>query len=40
MVDMTNPQDQDEGMEWTVEYDDAAGDHQVIESVPEFCALG
>ena len=36
-VDMTNPQDPNEGIEWTVEYDDAAGNHHVIVDVPEFC---
>ena len=39
-TDITNPQDPNEGIEWTVEYDDAAGDHHVIENVPQFCALG
>jgi hypothetical protein len=36
-VDMTNPQDPNEGIKWTVEYDDAAGNHHVILDVPEFC---
>jgi parallel beta-helix repeat protein len=27
----------DEGIKWTVEYDDAAGNHHVIVDVPEFC---
>ena len=27
----------DEGIKWTVEYDDAAGTHHVIVDVPEFC---
>ena len=39
-LDMTNPQDPNEGIEWTVEYDDAAGVHHVVENVPEFCAVG
>ena len=39
-VDMTNPQDPNEGIKWTVEYDDAAGIHHVVEGVPEFCAPG
>ncbi|KAF5437937.1 hypothetical protein C5S35_01515 [Candidatus Methanophagaceae archaeon] len=36
-VDMTNPQDPNEGIEWRVEYDDAGGNHHVVENVPEFC---
>ncbi len=39
-VDMTNPQDPNEGIKWTVEYDDAAGTHHVIVDVPEFCPSG
>ncbi len=39
-VDMTNLQDQNEGIKWTVEYDDAAGVHHSVEDVPEFCATG
>ena len=37
-VDMTNPQDPNEGIQWTVEYDDAGGVHHEVENVPEFCA--
>ncbi len=36
-VDMTNPQDPDETIVWQVEYDDAAGNHHVIQGVPAFC---
>ncbi|MBW2647039.1 MAG: DUF11 domain-containing protein [Deltaproteobacteria bacterium] len=36
-VDMTNPQNPNEGIEWRVEYDDTAGVHHVVENVPEFC---
>ncbi|MEA3325552.1 MAG: choice-of-anchor L domain-containing protein [Euryarchaeota archaeon] len=39
-VDMTNLQDPNEGIKWTVEYDDAGGTHHVIEGVPQFCAPG
>jgi len=39
-VDMNNPQDPNEGIEWRVEYDDAAGIHHVVENVPEFCPPG
>ncbi|HIE31859.1 MAG TPA: PKD domain-containing protein [Methanosarcinales archaeon] len=39
-VDMTNPQDPTEGVEWRVEYDDAAGVHHIVENVPQFCAPG
>ena len=39
-LDMTNPQDPNEGIKWTVEYDDAVGNHHVIVDVPEFCAVG
>ena len=35
-VDMANPVDPCEGIEWRIEYDDAAGVHHVIENVPEF----
>ena len=34
---MRNPQDEDKGIVWRVEYDDAAGNHHVIENVPIFC---
>ena len=37
-VDMTNPQNPNEGIKWTVEYDDSGGNHHVVENVPEFCA--
>ena len=30
----------DEGIEWTVEYDDSEGTHHIIENVPQFCATG
>jgi len=36
-VDMTNPQDPNKGIVWRVEYDDAAGNHHVIENIPTFC---
>ena len=36
-VDMTNPQDPNKGICWRVEYDDAYGNHHVIENVPKFC---
>jgi hypothetical protein len=36
-VNMSNPQDPQEGLTWTVEYDDADGNHHVIENVPQFC---
>ena len=39
-VDMTNPQDPNEGIKWTVEYDDAGGVHHAIVDVPEFCPSG
>lgn len=39
-VDMNNPQDPNEGIEWRVEYDDVAGVHHVVENVPEFCPPG
>jgi len=39
-VDMSNPQDPNEGIEWRVEYDDTAGVHHVVENVPEFCPPG
>ena len=35
-VDMTNPQDPNEGIFWTIEYDDSAGNHHIVENVPEF----
>ena len=38
-VNMTDPQDPNEGIEWTVEYDDEAGVHHVVVNVPEFCAV-
>ena len=39
-VDMNNPQNPNEGIEWRVEYDDTAGVHHVVENVPEFCPPG
>jgi len=36
-VNMNNPQDPDKGICWTVEYDDAAGNHHVVENVAKFC---
>ena len=36
-VDMTNLQDPNEGIEWTVTYEDEAGNPQTIVGVPEFC---
>jgi hypothetical protein len=36
-LDMTNPQDPNKGMCWTVEFDDAAGHHHVVENVAKFC---
>jgi len=36
-VDMTNPQDPNKGIVWRLEYDDAAGNHHVIEDIPTFC---
>lgn len=36
-VNMTNPQDPNEGILWRVEYDDSDGVHHVVEGVPEFC---
>ena len=35
-VDMSNPQNPNEGIKWRVEYDDTAGVHHVVENVPEF----
>jgi len=36
-VDMTNPQDPNKGICWRVEYDDAYGNHHVIEDVAKYC---
>jgi len=36
-VDMTNPQGPDKGICWRVEYDDAYGNHHVIEDVAKYC---
>jgi hypothetical protein len=33
---MAHPVDPCEGVFWSIEYDDAAGFHHVIENVPEF----
>ena len=35
-VDMEHPVDPNEGVLWTIEYDDADGMHHVIQGVPEF----
>jgi hypothetical protein len=35
-VDMSNPQDPEQGVTWTLEYDDASGEHYVVPDVPEF----
>ena len=39
-TDMSNPQDPDVGITWTIEYDDANGDHHVVEDVPQFLPGG
>jgi hypothetical protein len=36
-LDMTNPQDPSKGICWTVEYDDASGNHHIVENVAKFC---
>jgi hypothetical protein len=35
-VDMSEPQDPNEGIVWRIEYDDSEGNHHVIENVPQF----
>jgi hypothetical protein len=35
-IDMSNPQDPDEGWHWDIEYDDVCGNHHIIYDVPEF----
>lgn len=37
ITDMTNPQPPNKGICWRVEYDDAAGNHHVVENVAKFC---
>jgi hypothetical protein len=36
-TDVSNPQDPNEGICWTIEYDDADGIHHVVTGVAEFC---
>ncbi len=36
-TDMTNPQDPNKGICWTIEYDDASGVHHVLRNVAKFC---
>ena len=35
-VDMSNPQDPNEGIFWRIEYDDSEGVHHIIDNVPQF----